>query len=100
MVKALCERFFFWRHPEFQQLVCYPVPADPQALRLEVVRLSQQGWTETRTAECLQAYGKNPDSSLKTHDQLIIGLDCRASGTSCSPRRAIHTRSERRYGCR
>jgi transposase len=52
-VKALCERFFFWRHPEFQQLVRYPVPADPQALRLEVVRLSQQGWTETRTAELL-----------------------------------------------
>jgi transposase InsO family protein len=52
-VKALCERFFFWRHPEFQQLVRYPVPTDPQALRLEVVRLSQQGWTETRTAELL-----------------------------------------------
>jgi hypothetical protein len=53
-VKGLCERFFFWRHPEFQQLVRYPVPTDPQALRLEVVRLSQQGWTETRTAELLR----------------------------------------------
>jgi transposase-like protein len=57
-VKALCERFFFWRHPEFQQLVRYPVPADPQALRLEVVRLSQQGWTETRTAELLHTSRK------------------------------------------
>jgi transposase len=52
-VKALCERFFIWRHPEFQQLVRYPVPTDPQSLRLEVVRLSQQGWTETRIAELL-----------------------------------------------
>jgi len=57
-VKTLCERFFFWRHPEFQQLVRYPVPSDPQALRLEVVRLSKQGWTETRTAELLRASRK------------------------------------------
>jgi transposase len=57
-VKALCERFFFWRHTEFQQLVRYPVPSDPQALRLEVVQLSQQGWTETRTAELLRTSRK------------------------------------------
>jgi transposase len=57
-VKTLCERFFFWRHSEFQQLVRYPVPTDPQALRLEVVRLSQQGWTETRTAELLRTSRK------------------------------------------
>jgi transposase len=57
-VKTLCERFFFWRHSEFQQLVRYPVPTDPQALRLEVVRLSHQGWTETRTAELLRTSRK------------------------------------------
>jgi transposase len=57
-VKTLCERFFFWRHSEFQQLVRYPVPTDPQALRLEVVRLSQQGWTEIRTAELLRTSRK------------------------------------------
>ncbi len=57
-VKTLCERFFFWRHPEFQQLVRYPVPGDLQALRLEVVRLSKQGWTETRNAELLRVSRK------------------------------------------
>ncbi len=57
-VKTLCERFFFWRHSEFQQFVRYPIPTDPQALRLEVVRLSQQGWTETRTAELLRTSRK------------------------------------------
>lgn len=51
-VKALCDRFFFSRHPEFQQLVRYPVPTEPQALRLEMVRLSKQGWTEVRIAGC------------------------------------------------
>jgi len=43
-VKALCERFFFWRSSEFQRLVHYPIPANPQALRLEMVSLSTQGW--------------------------------------------------------
>jgi transposase-like protein len=57
-VKTLCERFFFRRHSEFRQLVRYPVPTDPQALRLEVVRLSQQGWTEIRTAELLRTSRK------------------------------------------
>jgi len=57
-IKTLCERFFFWRHSEFQQLVRYPVPTDPQALRLEVFRLSHQGWTETRTAELLRTSRK------------------------------------------
>jgi len=57
-VKTLCERFFFWRHSEIQQFVRYPIPTDPQALRLEVVRLSQQGWTETRTAELLRTSRK------------------------------------------
>jgi|SRR5215510_12109668 len=52
-VKALCTRFFFWRHPEFQKLVQYPKPSDPPALRAEMVRLSQQGWTEMRIAELL-----------------------------------------------
>jgi len=56
-VKSLCERFFFWRHSDFQQLIRYPVPTDPQALRLEVVRLSKQGWTEVRIAEILRING-------------------------------------------
>jgi hypothetical protein len=49
-VKTICERFFFRRHQEFQQLVRYLVPTDPSALRLEMVRLSKQGWTEIRIA--------------------------------------------------
>lgn len=52
-VKALCARFFFWQHTEFQKLVQYPKPPDPPALRAEMVRLSQQGWTEMRIAELL-----------------------------------------------
>lgn len=52
-VKALCMRFFFWQHPEFQQLVRYPIPTDPVTRRQEMVRLWQQGWTETRIAELL-----------------------------------------------
>src|SRR5262245_63688438 len=53
-VKALCERFFFWRHAEFQKLVHYPKPQDPLALRQEIVRLHQQGWTEIRIVELLR----------------------------------------------
>ena len=68
-VKTLCERFFFWRHPEFQQLLRYPVPTEPQALRMEVVRLSQQGWTETRTAELLRASGKTFRKWLRARQQ-------------------------------
>jgi hypothetical protein len=74
-VKTLCERFFFWRHSEFQQLVRYPVPTDPQALRLEVVRLSQQGWTESRTAEL-----------LRTSRKTVRKKGNPAAGPSLSPR--------------
>ena len=50
-VKALCERFFFWRRAKFQKLVGYLKPQDPLALRQEIVRLHQQGWTENRITE-------------------------------------------------
>jgi transposase len=52
-VKSLCERYFFWRYEEFQKQIRYPVPDDPAALRLEIVRLEQQGWTEVRIAQLL-----------------------------------------------
>src|SRR5215813_7838646 len=52
-VKALCERYFFWRYEEFQKQIRYPLPDDPTALRLEMVRLEQQGWSEVRIAELL-----------------------------------------------
>jgi hypothetical protein len=84
-VKSLCERFFFWRHPEFQQLVRYPVPTDLQALRLEVVRLSKQGWTEVRIAQLLRINRKtvrkwlrrvqqSPPSPNDDHQLLLVDL--------------------------
>ena len=68
-VKTLCERFFFWRHQEFQQLVRYPVPTDPPALRLEMVRLSKQGWTEVRIAELLRINRKTVRKWLRRAQQ-------------------------------
>lgn len=64
-VKALCERFFFWRHAEFQQRVQYPVPTDPQALRLEMVSLSTQGWSESRIAQLLHCTRKTVHKWLR-----------------------------------
>ena len=52
-VKSLLERYFFWRYDEFQKQIHYPVPDDPQALRLEIVRLDQLGWTEVHIADLL-----------------------------------------------
>jgi transposase len=57
-VKALLDRYFFWRHPEFQKQLQYPKPADPHALRLEMVKLHQQGWSETSIAALLRCTRK------------------------------------------
>ena len=53
-VKALLERYPIWRHPEFQRLIQYPVPDNPQLLRLEMVKLQRQGWTDKRIAQLLR----------------------------------------------
>jgi transposase len=53
-VKALLERYPIWRYPEFQHLIRHPAPTDPQLLRLEMVKLQRQGWTETRIAQLLR----------------------------------------------
>jgi transposase len=53
-VKALLERYPLWRYSEFQRLIQYPVPSNPQLLRLEMVKLQQQGWTEKRIAQLLR----------------------------------------------
>lgn len=74
-VKTLCERFFFWRHPEFQQLVRYPAPTEPQALRLEMVRLSKQGWTEVRIAELLHVSRKTVRKWLRRARQQPAALE-------------------------
>jgi transposase len=36
-VKALLERYPIWRYPDFQRLIQYQAPADPQLLRQEVI---------------------------------------------------------------
>jgi transposase InsO family protein len=53
-VKALLQRYFFWRYPEFQERIQYPAPSDPQQRRLEMVQLHEQGWTEKTIATLLQ----------------------------------------------
>ncbi len=53
-VKALLDRYPLWRHPEFQRLIQYPAPSDPQLLRLEMVKLQRQGWTEKRISQLLR----------------------------------------------
>lgn len=57
-VKALLERYFFWRHDEFNRLVTYPIPADQVEKRLEIVKLYRQGWSETTVAKLLKVTRK------------------------------------------
>ncbi len=47
-VKALLARYPFWRSTEFR--LKYPAPADLLALRLEMVKLHEQGWTDQTIA--------------------------------------------------
>jgi hypothetical protein len=53
-VKALLERYPLWRYPEFQRLIQYQAPSDPQKLREEMVKLKREGWTEKRIAQLLR----------------------------------------------
>jgi transposase len=52
-VKALLERYPLWRYPDFQRLIQYQAPSDPQKLRQEIVNLKREGWTEKRIAQLL-----------------------------------------------
>lgn len=52
-VKALLLRYPFWRHPEFRAAINYPVPADKEARRFEMVKLKAMSWTEKRIAQLL-----------------------------------------------
>lgn len=56
--KALLARYSFWQHPEFQQRLQYPVPNDPVLRRTEMLKLHQQGWTESRIATMLHCTRK------------------------------------------
>src|SRR5215813_2092892 len=53
-VKALLERYPLWRYPDFQRLIQYQAPSDPQKLREEMVKLKREGWTEKRIAQILR----------------------------------------------
>ena len=55
-VKALLQRYFFWQYAEFRQALRYPVPTEPAALRLEMQRLHQQGWSEKHIAVLLRCH--------------------------------------------
>jgi len=57
-VKALLDRYRFWKHPEFQQRLQYPIPSEPQLRRAEMLKLHQQGWTESRIATMLHCTRK------------------------------------------
>jgi transposase len=57
-VKALLARYSFWRHAEFQQRLQYPVPSEPVLKRAEMLKLQQQGWTESRIATILHCTRK------------------------------------------
>jgi len=57
-VKALLERYPLWRYPDFQRLIQYQAPRNPQMLREEMVKLRQQGWTEKRIAQLLRCSRK------------------------------------------
>ena len=54
-VKALLNRYFFWRYSEFRDLILYPVPADLQTRRLEMVKLRAQGWSEQTVAVLMRS---------------------------------------------
>lgn len=53
-VKALLDRYPFWRYPEFRDLIHYPVSSSSQARRPEMLKLHLMGWTEKRIAQLLK----------------------------------------------
>lgn len=57
-VKALLDRYFFWRHDEFRRLVRYPIPPTNEEKRLEMARLAKNGWSETSIAKLLMTTRK------------------------------------------
>jgi len=55
-VEALLERYFFWRHEEFR--IAWPIPAGPEGMRLEIVKLRQAGWSDRTIAYLLRCSTK------------------------------------------
>jgi hypothetical protein len=110
-VKALMQRYFFWRYTEFRDLICYPVPSSPQERRLEMVKLHDQGWTDKTIASLLRCNRNTVHKWLRRFSaEQEIGLheQIRLLDHSHTPQRtrrkvyfgAIHTTLElqKRYG--
>jgi transposase len=74
-VKALLARYSFWQHPEFQQRLQYPVPQEPHLRRAEMLKLHQQGWTESRIATMLHCTRKTVRKWLRRARQLSLAAD-------------------------
>jgi transposase len=68
-VKALLERYFFWRIPEFRDLITYPVPHEAHDRRREMARLHEQGWTEKSIATLLACNAKTVNKWLRRYRQ-------------------------------
>jgi transposase len=66
-VKALLDRYPLWRHPEFQKQLQYPRPADSHVLRLEMIKLHRQGWSETSIAALLRCTRKTVRKWIRRH---------------------------------
>jgi len=68
-VKALLQRYFFWKYPEFRNRIRYSVPAEPHLRRLEMVKLRTQGWSEQTIAHLLCSTPKTVRKWLRRFDQ-------------------------------
>ena len=55
-VKDLLKRYFFWRYEEFR--IAWPIPAGPEAMKLEIVKLRQAGWSDRTIASLLHCHTK------------------------------------------
>jgi transposase len=87
-VRDLLQRYFFWRYDEFR--LPYPVPEDPLARRLEMVRLRQQGFSEKSVAKLMRCSGKTVRKWLRRFDQeRERGLASRAPGPRQPARRVF-----------
>jgi transposase len=76
-VKALLARYPFWRYTEFRAAINYPVPADREARRLEMLKLRMMGWTEKRIAQLLQCSRKTVMKWLRRARQSVQAEDNR-----------------------
>lgn len=68
-VRALLERYFFWRYSEFRDRPRYPVLTGETKRRLEMVKLYQQGWSEKSITSLLGCNPKTVSKWLRRYKQ-------------------------------